>query len=209
MIQWSRQKSKVPWILGAEILLLGLVAVSLIPQPKSEPILRTIQHNACSLEGQLAFLGESGVRYQPVAEHRDGTNVQIEYAKANYYIVDGQYYVDMGDGPVPIPTPEEELPVVQEMFQRASVLPSYDVSELTFRSSYATLLPDLETGELVWCQAEEYEREGTEWILRMYFRSDELYAIQCKEDRRYIYYVSSFSGQPSETIELPASAQTV
>ena len=111
-------------------------------------------------------------------------------------MIDGQYYIeDEVHGYTPVSVPDAELYQIEEMYARASVLSNYNFSNAEFLSSFSVEIPALLTGEPIVCNCEEYELADVDIPIRMYFFDGELYAIQAKDDPRFLFYVCGFSEQ--------------
>ncbi|BAL00335.1 hypothetical protein OBV_31360 [Oscillibacter valericigenes Sjm18-20] len=117
-------------------------------------------------------------------------------------MIDGQYFIDDGKGRVLVSELEEEMHQIEEMFARVSVLSNYNFSNLEYSKSFSTDIPEISSGETISCICEEYIvkdlEKDAEKTVRIYFNNDKLYAIQAREDLRFIFYVTNFSESPQQ-----------
>ena len=159
--------------LGISVGLLGGVLAAFFlysSTHKSDFYIQAFSKNEFLLEGELYFRGSNGREWHDyVVEYHAGGNYEIKYSEWSYFFINGQYYVEDDNGMVLVSTPENELRQIEEMFARASVISNYDFSNLKFRTKSSEEMVELSTGEPILVDYEEYELEGTENIVRMYF----------------------------------------
>lgn len=146
-------------------------------------------------EGESVFYGEDKVSTCHVVERHDGENYRIERLNKTYIKENNQYFIDEGQGISAVFATEEEMAGIEEMFNRKSEISNYRFSELDLDSQYLTEVLNL-AGEKIGCVCQEYHLRGdlTESFppLKVYFLDNDLYAIQSRDDERFIFYVEAW-----------------
>lgn len=186
-------------------MVIGALAVfSLVQRPRGAPVIRAIENGTFYMEGDLAYWGEERTWQGPVSEYAFSLTHGIEYSDKTYLKVADEYYVAdeagnqtcLSDPSVP----DALMFRIEEMFARASVLPSISPSEFSLLLRSEREVPVQESGEPVLCGYEEYQLDGTPHTLGLYFLGGDLYAIQSDRDPWWIFYVSTFSADPFDHI---------
>lgn len=147
------------------------------------------------LEGESVFYGEEKVSSCHVVEHHNGENYRIERLDKTYIKEENQYFIDEGQGFYTVSATVEEMAGIEEMFNRKSEILNYRFSELDLVAQYSTKIIDL-AGKKIECLCQEYHLRGevAEDLppLKVYFFGNDLYAIQSRDDERFIFYVETW-----------------
>lgn len=146
------------------------------------------------LEGESVFFGTDKVSHCHVIEQHSGNSCDIDRMEKRYVRDGNLYYIDEGDGKVLVDFPPEDETGIEEMFARKSELSAYCFSErnLVMIQQGFTDLPTID-GRFVRCFFQEYHLKNRENEkvppLKLYFLEDKLYAIQSRDDERFVFYV--------------------
>lgn len=153
------------------------------------------------LEGESVFYGEKKTAICHVVERHNGEDYRIERLNKTYIKEDNQYYIDEGEGQGISAVPAtEEMAQIEEMFNRKSEIANYGFSDLYLDSQYSTEVSSL-AGEKIACVCQEYhvrhDLEESSPPLKVYFCGDDLYAMQSRNDERFIFYVEAWGNSKS------------
>lgn len=165
---------------------------------KQTLFLNKLSTNDIVLEGELVFRKEDGMTSYYIIEIHEGSNYCIQYPEVTYIKRDGQFYIDRGNGPELITDSMATESEVVEMFGRCSMLGGYDFPSLKLESKYPTTILALLDGTEINCVCEEYiphtleNVDNTDAVLKIYYVKKEPYAIQAREDNRFMYYITSW-----------------
>ncbi len=187
---------------GAKYILLcvGMVAViactilNIINVKK--PFLRVYEEGSFNINGVSVFWGKDKVTKAIVSESHQNENYSIERDSVTYIKENGSYYIRMNGNMQTVTETEDEMPEIEEMFNRASVISNYQYSALKRKNCYVTEIPVLTSSDYKSVICQEYyiiedNREDCP-TLRLYFCDGELMAIRSKDDSRFIFYVDSW-----------------
>lgn len=153
-----------------------------------------LESGSFTIKGESVFFGEEKTSCCPVEEVHDGDNYYIDRMNRTYIKEDNQYYIDNGDGKTAVYELPEDLAGIEEMFDRKSEISNLSFSSDCVRScEYPSNIPTI-TGEKIDCICVEYQTIKEDMPpIRLYLLNGELYAIQSRDDDRFIFYVESLT----------------
>lgn len=184
---------------------IGIIALSLalcfyLTQHKGDQFISAVTNGQFYIEGELGyFANQPVVNFWHTVEYNTGTEYGIQNAGKTYYAVGSQYYYGENENSQRMLIPEEHNP--KEIFSRESIFSYRDLSDLKFCCEGSDQIMNIETVEQIICHYEEYEFKHTGELIRLYFRGEQLYAIQAETNARYVLYVSVFSDDPQRYID--------
>lgn len=191
-------KKSIYFLFGMCTIALSLVLFFTVQRRKSTPYIQALANNSYIIEAEYVIRFPESVWRDRVVEWHNGENYSIEYTNKSYSVENGQYYLreDNSDR-VLCPTPNEtERYLMADMFARWSVTSNYDFSNAKFVREVTREIPELETGNPILCDCDEYIIENAEDPILFCFRDGELYAIHTSYMDNFIFYIDSF-----ETLE--------
>lgn len=174
--------------------------------------MHALEKNEFYLEGELVYRGKQIGNVHVIEFHKD-SDYKIVLPQRTYVYYDGQYYIyddrypDLKDNAPIIDSSPEEMQATQELFERNSVLSGYEISDLKYDSTTSKEIPDYTSNNMILCDCRTYLVESANQdelddpeSVRIYFKDNELYAIQSRHDDRFIFYVSEFSSISPEVV---------
>ena len=180
------------------IVLACMIVCGIFVFEKQTSFLNKLTKNDIVLDGELVFRREDGVSSYHITEIHEGNDYSIQHPDTTYLKQDGQFYIDTGDGPEVIADSITTESEIVEMFGRKSVLGGHDFSDLKLKEKYSTTIPSLLNEDEISCVCEEYlvsneeADDNTDAVLKIYYVEKEPYAIQAREDNRFMYYITSW-----------------